>query len=358
MKELIMGTEGWRRALVRAHETVAVAIQRLNDSAVQIALVVDDSGILEGTVTDGDVRRGLLAGMNLQSAVGEIVHRGALVVTEAVSAEEAVELMSTNNIRHLPVVDSMRRVVGLHCLVQSAAFLSRYNTIVLMAGGLGTRLRPLTERCPKPLLRVNGRPMLEHIIRRAKAEGFRRFCVAVHYLGEKIVDHFGDGASLGVEISYLREEQPLGTAGALSLLPANQTAPILVMNGDVITDVRLAELLEFHARNRAAATMAVRLHEWQHPFGVVRTTGIDIVGVEEKPVVRTHINAGVYVLEPQALQALPRGERCDMPTLFHRLREAGERTIAYPMHEPWLDVGRHDDFLRAQALAFPLDSEL
>jgi NDP-sugar pyrophosphorylase family protein len=197
---------------------------------------------------------------------------------------------------------------------------------------------------------VSGRPMLEHIIRRAKAEGFRKFAVAVHYLGHMIEEYFGDGTRLGVSISYLREEAPLGTAGALSLLPAGTAAPIVVMNGDVITDVRLSDLVDFHGLHRSAATMAVRSHEWQHPFGVVRTSGIDILEVEEKPVVRTHINAGVYVLDPRALSMLEPGQRCDMPTLFMRLRASGERTIAYPMHEPWLDVGRKDDFDRAQML--------
>lgn len=347
----MIDTERFRQVLVPADATIEAAVRSLNDSAMQIAIVVGAGDVLEGTVTDGDVRRGLLRGLTLDSLVREITHHDAFVVPEAMTREAALELMTANNVRHLPVVDAQRRVVGLHSWQDLTQSPQLENTVVLMAGGLGTRLRPLTEQCPKPLLPVNGRPMLEHIIRRARAEGFRRFCVAVHYLGHMIEEHFADGSSLGVSISYLREESPLGTAGALSLLPATPAGPVIVMNGDVITDVRLADLVEFHDRHRAAATMAVRVHEWQHPFGVVRTAGIDIVGVEEKPVVRTHINAGVYVLEPRALRTLRRGEHCDMPSLFLRLREGGERTIAYPMHEPWLDVGRRDDFERAQALA-------
>jgi dTDP-glucose pyrophosphorylase len=347
----MIDTERFRQILVPATASIEAAVRSLNESAMQIAIIVGEQDVLEGTVTDGDVRRGLLRGLTLESPVREITHRDAFVVPEAMSREAALELMTANNVRHLPVVDPQRRVVGLHSWQDLAQSPQLENTVVLMAGGLGTRLRPLTEQCPKPLLPVNGRPMLEHIIRRARAEGFRRFCVAVHYLGHMIEDHFGDGSSLGVSISYLREEAPLGTAGALSLLSTIPSGPVIVMNGDVITDVRLADLVEFHGRHRAAATMAVRVHEWQHPFGVVRTAGIDIVGVEEKPTVRTHINAGVYVLEPRALRTLRRGEHCDMPSLFLRLREGGERTIAYPMHEPWLDVGRRDDFERAQALA-------
>jgi NDP-sugar pyrophosphorylase family protein len=174
-----------------------------------------------------------------------------------------------------------------------------------------------------------------------------------------IEEYFGDGARLGVSITYLREEAPLGTAGALTLLPPGAQAPIVVMNGDVISDVRLSDLVEFHGLHGSVATMAVRSHEWQHPFGVVRTNGIDILDVEEKPVMRTHINAGVYVLDPRVLSLLTPGQRCDMPTLFLRARADGSRTIAYPMHEPWLDVGRHDDFDRAQLLTnvSPTDHE-
>jgi NDP-sugar pyrophosphorylase family protein len=190
--------------------------------------------------------------------------------------------------------------------------------------------------------------MLEHIIERARADGFHHFILAIHYLGHMIEEHFGDGSRWQIKIDYLREESPLGTAGALGLMP-RPDVPFLVTNGDVLTDIHYGELLDFHCRHRAAATMAVRLHEWQHPYGVVHTKGVDIVGFEEKPVARSHINAGVYVLDPRALEVLDAGERCDMPTLFSRLQERSARTIVYPMHEPWLDVGRADDLARAQA---------
>ena len=351
--------ELWRRATVSVDDTIEAVVRSLNDTALQIALIVSGEMVLEGTVTDGDVRRGLLRGLTLASPVSAVMHREAFVVPSGLTRDGALDMMLANNVRHLPVVDAQRRVVGLHLWQEVSGNVSLDNTVVLMAGGLGTRLRPLTEDCPKPLLRVSGRPMLEHIIRRAKLEGFRKFCIAVHYLGRMIEDYFADGSRLGVSITYLREESPLGTAGALSLLPGGIQAPIVVMNGDVISDVRLSDLVDFHGLHRSSATMAVRSHEWQHPFGVVRTSGIDILEVEEKPVVRTHINAGVYVLEPQVLSMLEAGQRCDMPTLFMRLRASGARTIAYPMHEPWLDVGRQDDFDRAQLLtnASPTDHE-
>jgi NDP-sugar pyrophosphorylase family protein len=191
--------------------------------------------------------------------------------------------------------------------------------------------------------------MLEHIIDRAKLEGFSRFVLAIHYLGKMIEDHFGQGDKLGVKIDYLREKSPLGTAGALGLLNPIPDAPFVVTNGDVVTDIRYGELIDFHIRHAAIATMAVRTHEWQHPFGVVQTQGAEIVGFEEKPVVRSHINAGVYALSPDALKDLKAGDPCDMPTLFRCLQAEAKRTVAYPMHEPWLDVGRSDDLNRANA---------
>jgi NDP-sugar pyrophosphorylase family protein len=220
--------------------------------------------------------------------------------------------------------------------------------MVIMAGGRGTRLGEHTQDCPKPLLPVGGKPMLEHIIERAKAEGFKHFVLAINYLGHMIEDHFGDGNKLNINIEYLRENTPLGTAGALGLLQVCPTEPFLVTNGDVLTDIHYAELLDFHIRHNAAATMAVRLHEWQNPFGVVKTDGVDIVGFEEKPVVRSHINAGIYVLEPNVLNSIGVNEHCDMPTLFGRVQERQARTIVYPMHEPWLDVGRPADLAKAR----------
>jgi NDP-sugar pyrophosphorylase family protein len=252
--------------------------------------------------------------------------------------------MRANKFHQLPVVDERRRVVGLHLWDELISPGERPNTMVIMAGGRGTRLRPLTENCPKPLLPINGKPMLEHIIERASAEGFRHFVLAVHYLSQMIEDYFGNGSHWNVRIEYLREDVPLGTAGAIGLLKPRPEGALVVSNGDVLTDIRYGELLDFHFRNNAIATMAVRLHEWQHPFGVVRIKGVDIVGFEEKPITRSHINAGIYALEPTALDALNDGEPCDMPTLFSRLQERSARTIVYPMHEPWLDVGRPGDY--------------
>jgi dTDP-glucose pyrophosphorylase len=336
--------------LLPATATLQEAIRNLDESALQIILVVSAEDVLLGTLTDGDIRRGLLRGLDMSCAIDSLMTREPLVVPEGIAHNTVAQLMQMNKIHQLPVVDHRRRVVGLRVWHELQAPSQRPNSMVIMAGGLGTRLRPYTEDCPKPLLPVSGKPMLEHIIERAKAEGFRRIVIAINYLGQMIEQHFGDGDRWQVQIEYLREESPLGTAGAIALLDPRPEEPLLVSNGDVLTDIHYGELLDFHRRHGAAATMAVRQHEWQHPFGVVRTDGIEIVGFDEKPVARTHINAGIYVLEPSSLDALEVGEPCDMPTLFNRLQDRGARTIAYPMHEPWLDVGREDDLERADSL--------
>lgn len=342
--------ERWRNALLPVAATLQQAIRNLDETALQIALVVSDDGVLVGTLTDGDIRRGLLRGLDLNSPIDAIVYREPLVVPPQLGRDTVLQLMQANKIHQLPVVDANRRVVGLHRWDELMVPGERPNVMVIMAGGQGTRLRPHTENCPKPLLPVSGKPMLEHIIERAKAEGFRNFVLAVHYLGHMIEEHFQDGSRWQVNIEYLREEKPLGTAGAIALMNPRPKVPFIVSNGDVLTDIRYGELLDFHCRQGASATMAVRLHEWQHPFGVVRIKGVDIIGFEEKPVSRSHINAGIYVLSSHALDALRSGEHCDMPTLFGRLQEQAARTIVYPMHEPWLDVGRADDLERAHSL--------
>ncbi|MFY9327833.1 MAG: nucleotidyltransferase family protein [Georgfuchsia sp.] len=337
----------WRQAILPVNSTIQQAIRNLDQGGLKIVLVVNEAGELQGTISDGDIRRGLLRGLDLSSPIASVIHHDALVVPPEMTREMVMRLMVANKIQQIPVVDEHRNVVGLHLWDEITTPPARPNLMVIMAGGMGTRLRPHTENCPKPLLPIAGKPMLEHIIERAKLEGFTHYVLAIHYLGHMIEDHFGNGEHLGVRIDYLREQSPLGTAGALGLLNPQPSAPFVVTNGDVITDIHYGELLDFHTRYDAIATMAVRVHEWQHPFGVVQLKGVKIVGFEEKPIARSHINAGVYVLEPTALDSLHIGAHCDMPTLFELLQSKGCRTVAYPMHELWLDVGRPEDLAKA-----------
>ena len=341
--------DSWRKTLLSDDATIQQAIRNLDESGLQIAVMVGSDSRLVGTITDGDVRRGLLRGLDMSSPAHAIVQREPLMVPPQLSREAALQLMRANKIHQLPILDEDRRVVGLHLLNELMTPVLRPNLMLIMAGGKGTRLLPRTEYCPKPMLMVGDKPMLGHIIERAKAEGFRHFVLAIHYLGHKIESYFGDGSRWDVRIDYIREESPLGTAGAVALLHPRPDASFLVCNGDVLTDVRYSEMLEFHSHHRAMATMAVRLHEWRHPFGVVRTKGVDLIGFEEKPIARNHVNAGIYVLEPSAIDVVRAGEVCDMPTVFNRLRERHARIIVYPVHEPWLDIGHPDALDWAQA---------
>jgi dTDP-glucose pyrophosphorylase len=343
-----MVTEQWRLCLLPLHSSIQDAIRSLDESGLQIAIAVEEDR-LAGTITDGDIRRGLLRGLTLASPIVEIIHRDPFIVPPALRQETVLQLMQANRIHQMPVVDEGGRIIGLHVWDELQVPHVRPDVIVIMAGGKGTRLRPYTENCPKPMLSVGGKPMLEHIIERARSESFERFIISLNYLGHVIEEHFGDGSDRGVRIDYIREQAPLGTGGALSLLAPRPEGPFLVTNGDVLTAVRYSEILDFHRRHGAAATMAVRAHEWQHPFGVVRTEGMDIVGFDEKPIYRSHVNAGIYVLEPRALDLLEPRAPCDMPTLFERLKAASERTIVYPMHEPWLDIGRPADLEQARS---------
>ena len=337
----------WKKTLLKRSATMQEAIEVLNNESLRIVLVEDEDQKLLGTISDGDIRRGLLRSLDLDSSIDSIVNYNALVVTSEMSRDMVMQLMVANKIQQIPIVDDQYKLVGLHLWDEITTPPVRPNLMVIMAGGKGTRLLPHTKNCPKPMVLVAGKPMLEHVIERGKIEGFNHFVLAIHHLGHIIESYFGDGKGLGVKIDYIREQSPLGTAGALGLLNPRPNASFVVTNGDVITDIRYGKLLDFHHRYRASATMAVRIHEWQHPFGVVQIQGVEIMGFDEKPISRSHINAGVYVLSPEALNELIAEVPCDMPTLFERLQVKDKRTVAYPMHEPWLDVGAPVDLQTA-----------
>lgn len=340
--------QNWRTTLLPLGSTIQQAIYSLEASSMQIVLVVSEGNKLAGTLTDGDIRRAFLKGLKLDSLIDDVIHLNPLAVPPEISRDLVLQLMQINKIHQLPIVDHEGAVSGLHLWDTIIAPKAIDNTMLIMAGGKGTRLRPHTENCPKPMLEVGGKPMLQHIIEKATADGFQNFVISLHYLGHMVEEHFGDGKKYGVRIDYLRENKPLGTAGCLSLLEKTPELPFIVTNGDVLTDIHYNEFLDFHNRHEAVATMAVRQHEIQNQFGVVRTKGVEIEGFEEKPIYRSHVNAGIYVLEPCALKHVEYQLHCDMPTLFERIRKKSGRTIVYPMHEPWLDVGRPEDLANAR----------
>lgn len=338
----------WKKVIVTPEATLADAIAKVDAAGLQVALVLAPDNSLLGILTDGNIRRAILAGKSLGVPVSEVMNRQPVTVPASMSREEMLALMRRTTHHHLPLIDNARRVVGLVTLDELIGVAERPNWVVLMAGGLGTRLQPLTDECPKPLLAVGGKPILETILESFAEQGFKRIFLSVNFKAEMIRNHFGAGDRWGVQVEYLLESTRLGTAGALSLLPEKPSAPIVVMNGDLITRTNFENLLRFHVAQGATATMAVREYDFQVPYGVVRLDGARIEAIEEKPVQKFFVNAGIYALSPEALDHLPAETFFDMPTLFEHLITAGKNTAAFPLREYWLDIGRLEEFERAQ----------
>jgi dTDP-glucose pyrophosphorylase len=335
--------EAWRAAILPPTALLANAIETLNETAIKIVLCADSDGRLLGTVTDGDIRRGLINGLTTEIKIIDVANKSPLVLPQSAGKQIALEIMKANNILQIPVVDENSRIVGLHLWSEIDSSERHNHSMVIMAGGKGTRLRPLTEDCPKPMLSVAGKPMLQHIIERAQSQGFQFFILSINYLGQKIRDYFGTGSDFGVHISYIEESEPLELQARSRYCRHDRTALLWSQMATFLTDIDYRQLIEFHQAHAASGVMAVRQYEWVNPYGVVEMQGVDITGFTEKPMVHSHINAGVYALSPSALDHLKSHTHCDMPALFDRIRTSGMRTVAYPMHEPWLDIGRPDD---------------
>ncbi|RIX47311.1 CBS domain-containing protein [Paenibacillus nanensis] len=337
------------RLLISPHSSIMEALFIIDKGSVQIALVVDEEQRLIGTITDGDIRRGILRGIELNSEVRLIMQSSPIVSTEDDSPEIVFAKMKNYHLKQIPIVDKLGKVVRLELLDEMIKFKRNDNWVVLMAGGLGSRLGELTKHCPKPLLKIGTKPILEVILENFIANGFYRFIISVNYKAEMIMSYFGDGSRWGVEILYVQENKRLGTAGALSLLPFLPDEPIIVMNGDLLTKVNFKQLLDFHIETKSKATMCVREYEYQVPYGVVRVNNDRLEGIEEKPVQRFFISGGIYVLSPDALQYIPQDTFYDMPSLFDKLLQLEAATSAFPIREYWMDIGRLDDFERANS---------
>ncbi|HHZ84038.1 MAG TPA: CBS domain-containing protein [Nitrospirales bacterium] len=340
--------KNWKDVVVTPEMPLGDVIAKIDASALQVALVMNTDATLVGIVTDGDIRRALLRGRGLQIPVSETMNRNPTAVPASMPRDEMLAFMRRSMLHHLPLASDSGQVIGLVTLDELVGVTERPNWVVLMAGGLGTRLQPLTDECPKPLLEIRGKPILETIIESFAEQGFKRIFLAVNHKAEMICNHFGAGDHWGVRLDYLRESTRLGTAGALSLLPEKPTAPIIVMNGDLLTRTNFDNLLQFHIAQGATATMAVREYDFQVPYGVVRINGARIEAIEEKPVQKFFVNAGIYALSPEALDHFPSETFFDMPPLFERFIAAGKIIAAYPLREYWLDIGRLEEFERAQ----------
>lgn len=339
----------WKAIAVTPAMPLEVAIRALDKGGMGIVLVTDAEDVLCGTLTDGDVRRALLRHKSMDTPVSQIMCTTPRVADVNWSREKLLSAMQSFRVLQLPLIDTERRVVGIETLQGLVGRNRLNNPVFLMAGGFGKRLYPLTKDCPKPMLKVGDKPVLELILQGFIDAGFHHFYISTHYLPEVISSYFGDGSRWNVSIQYVHEDTPLGTGGALGLLPHDEIdLPIFLMNGDLLTRVDYRSLLDFHEHHEGAATLCVREYEHQIPYGVIQSDGLRITEIVEKPVQRCFISAGIYVLSPKLVRRVAPGEQIDMPTLLEREIGAGRDVNMFPVHEYWLDIGRMDDFNRAQ----------
>lgn len=339
-----------QHVLVSSRQSINEVIASIDRNGKGIALVVDDQRRLTGTITDGDIRRAILANTDLNLPIQRLLEqRKAPVQLSApigTSESKLVSLMQQHSIRHIPLTDQEGRVVELALLGELQKEGPLGITAVVMAGGFGKRLMPLTEEVPKPMLPVGDRPLLERIVEQLRDAGIGRLSLATHYKEEVISRHFGDGHDFGVQIDYVREDEPLGTAGALSRLGESKE-PLLVMNGDVLSRIDFRAMLDYHLEHKADMTVAVRVYELRIPFGVIETLGDEVRGVSEKPVLRHFINAGIYLLNPEVRRFVPSGKRFDMTDLIEKLVKEKRRVVSFPVREYWLDIGKIEDYQKA-----------
>jgi dTDP-glucose pyrophosphorylase len=340
-------SDRWQQVRIPPTASIGEAIRTIDGSALQISLVVDNERLC-GTITDGDIRRAILNGLALSAPVLQVMNASPITALWGDSRELVVARMRQLNIRHMPIVDLEGRLVGLECLNEVSIKPTLGNRVVLMAGGLGKRLAPLTDDCPKPMLSIGGGPILESVLLSFIEYGFKDFSISVNYMADMITDYFGNGSRWGVNIDYLREVEPLGTAGALSLLKEKPKLPIILMNGDILTKVNFAHLLDFHAAHKSKATMCVRDYEFQVPYGVIKIDNYNILEIQEKPKQKFFVNAGIYVLDPEVLDSIPNQERIDMTDLFSKVISLKMPHAVFPIREYWLDIGRHSDLDRAK----------
>lgn len=337
-----------KKYLVDENATIGDVVTMINREKTGFALIVNRGGKLVGTVTDGDLRRAYLGGRDLHSSISTIMCTRPVTVSDGTPQADVTEVANRHRIRQVPVVNSEGCPIRVAYIESGTASLPGcFQTAVVMAGGEGRRLRPYTEKIPKPMLPVNGRPILEHVLSGLVAAGVKRVFLSVNYRADEIVDHFGDGNRFGVMIEYLRETKKLGTAGSLCLLPNLPEEPILVMNGDVMTSMNYASFYAVHRKHRGVMTVATTEFKVNVPFGTLEIAGQFLLGVVEKPDVSLQCNAGVYALDPEALQYIPTGQSYDMTTLMQDLMRNGLPVSVFPVYEQWVDIGRPEDLAKA-----------
>ena len=333
--------------IVKESTSILEVLQIIDKSSKQLAIVVDDNKKLLGTISDGDIRRALLQNISLNDDVKKIYFKTPTVANVNDSKEDIINICRIKKIHQIPVVDNNGNLIGLEILDELISKERKTNKVVLMVGGLGTRLRPLTENTPKPMLKVGDKPILQTIVEKFAEYGYTNIVMCVNYKSHVIQDFFGNGSKFGINIEYIFEKQRMGTAGALSLLKEKPTEPFFVMNGDLLTNVNFEHLDDYHSANNSLGTMCVREYDFQVPYGVVNVQDGKILSIEEKPTHKFFVSAGIYMLSPEVLEYIPENEFYDMPTLFEKMIATKQNVISFPLREYWLDIGRMEEFEKA-----------
>jgi dTDP-glucose pyrophosphorylase len=337
----------YQKTLLSPNATIRQSLAIIDNGAMKIGIVVDENKKLLGTLTDGDIRRAILNGGGLDDSIKTIYFRTPTTCGINDSKEKILQLAVAHKLFQIPIVDAEGRIIGIAEVDELLQSARHANKVVLMAGGLGTRLSPLTDTTPKPMLHVGNKPILETIIENFSKYGYTDIILSVSYKSHIIEEYFGDGAAFGVTIDYVHENKRMGTAGALSLVRDKLSEPFFVMNGDVLTNINFEHLYDYHLSHDAVATMAVREYDFQVPYGVVNVQDNKIVSIEEKPTHKFFVNAGIYMLSPQVLELIPSDNFFDMPTLFEKLISDKHNAVSFPIREYWLDIGRMSDYERA-----------
>ena len=339
----------WKTVLLGPEATMVTAAEVLTQSSMRIVLVVSENDCLLGTVTDGDIRRALVRGFPMETQIDKIMETNPITVSLGEDRRTVLKLMREKDLLQVPILDKENKVVGLDVMQDLVRGATKENPVLLMAGGFGKRLHPLTKDLPKPLLTVGSKPILQSTIERLADEGFSRFYLAVHYKADLVRKHFGDGSQWGISISYLIEKEPLGTAGALGSLKAEPIKePLVVMNGDILTQLDFNQLLEYHERCGGVATMCICEYDFQIPYGVVKSDGSYVREIIEKPAQKFSVNAGIYVLNPELVHRSDFLQPKNMPDFLQEIIEDGKQVNMFPIHEYWLDIGRLEEYQQAQ----------
>ncbi|MFK7779724.1 MAG: nucleotidyltransferase family protein [Candidatus Gracilibacteria bacterium] len=339
--------KNYKDILLKPTSTIKEALQIIDSGAMKIALVVDEDEKLIGTLTDGDIRRGLLNNLSLDDSIESVIFKNPTICNIEDTKEHILEVAIGRKLYQVPIVDNEGRLVGIEEMDELLKPVIKTNIVVLMVGGLGTRLRPLTENTPKPMLKVGNKPILETIILNFKKYGFTNIILSVSYKSEIIEEYFKDGREFGVNIEYIHENKRMGTAGALSLMRDKLNEPFFVMNGDLLTNINFEHMMDYHLSNNAIATMGVREYDFQVPYGVVNVDGENILSIQEKPVYSFFVSGGIYVLDSKVLDFIPNDEFYDMPTLFEKIIESKMKSVSFHIREYWLDIGRLEEFEKA-----------